>query len=322
MKRLIHVLVLSALAGGDFVFGADVEPVMISDFSTCTPQSALTTTPEWDRWQTIEYEADGVSGTMIGAKSLIEPPAVSLPLTVQGWHKIYVGTWNPYFEYSDPAEDDFTMVLRLKLSGDPTFHRIQENNPGSPAEQTQPATTSIIERYWRAEDLTGKNLTIGKFKGAKTYLAYVKLIPMSPTEIAKVNQERQWWQHNRRLIASDDGTGFKKYLQTVPTEEDLREWVEVYRYSTVARFILSVSYGDWTNYRSKFGTVLTEIPTYGWMSNDFYARTVPLQKAMLEKGIVFQDVIADHLHSMGIKFDIMLRPSIQRNPLEYMDGFF
>ena len=322
MKRLISVVLLSAMGGGGLVLGAEAKPVVITDFSICTPKSALTTRPEWDHWQVIKYEADGVSGKMIGAKALIEPPAVTLSMTVKGWHKVYVGTWNPLFEYSEAAEDDFTMVLRLKLTGDPTFHRIQENNPGPPAEQVHPGRTSLIERFWRAEDLTGKNLTIGKFKGAKAYLAYVKLIPMSPQEIAEVKKEREWWKHNRRLVASDDGTGFKKYLQSVPTEEDLREWVEVYRYSTIARYIMAVSYGDWTNYRSKFGTLLTEIPTYGWMSNDSYARTVPIQKALLEKGIVFQDVIADHLHSMGIKFDIMLRPSIQRSPLEHMDGFF
>lgn len=322
MTKWMNAVWLAAVAGAGIGHAAEAEPVTITDFSICTPGAALATTPKWDHWQIIEYEADGVAGKMIGAKALIEPPAVTLPMTVKGWHKIYIGVWNPDFEYSEPAEDTFTMVLKLKLSGDPTFHRIQENNPGPPAEQVYPGRTSLIERFWRAEDLTGKNLTISKFKGAKTYLAYVKLIPMSPAEIAEEKTERAWWNQNRRLVASDDGTGFKKFLLSVPTEEDLRAWVEVYRYSTIARYMMAVSYGDWTNYRSKFGTLVTEIPTYGWMSNDSYARTIPIQKALLEKGIVFQDVIADHLHSMGIKFDIMLRPSIQRSPLEHMDGFF
>ena len=35
------------------------------------------------------------AGKMIGAKSLIGPPNVTLPLNAKGWHKISVGYWNP-----------------------------------------------------------------------------------------------------------------------------------------------------------------------------------------------------------------------------------
>ena len=320
MRRLMNLIVCSATLASGMVAGAQPNPkppVILSDFSICTPSSALTTEPEWDRWQVIEYEAAGVSGKMIGAKSMIEPPHVTLPLGVTGWHKIYVGYWNPYFEY------DGEMVLRLKLTGDPCFDRIMEEKPKvGEAEQVHPGKTSIIERFWRAEDLTDKGLAIGKFKGAKAYIAYVKLVPMSPEEVAEVKEKRDR-KRDRRLVGSIDGTGFPKYYHSIPTEEDLREWVEVYRDSDVGKIVWAVSYGDWVNYPSKFGTLWTEIKTYGKMRDNVYLHWIhPILRGLKAKGIVTQDVIARHLHSMGMKFDIMIRPSIQRNPLESMQGFF
>ena len=320
MRRLvIAIAFLGTLASG-IVAGAEPDPqppVVLNDFSTCTPRSALATKPEWDRWQVIEYEAAGVSGKMIGAKSMIEPPPVTLPLGVTGWHKIFVGYWNPYFE------GDGEMVLRLKLTGDPCFDRILEEKPEvGEAEQVHPGKTSIIEAFWRADDLTGKDLAIGKFKGAKAYIAYVNLVPMSPEEVAAVKEERQR-KRNHRLVGSVDGTAFQKYYHSIPTEEDLREWVEVYRDSDVGKIVWAVSYGDWVNYPSEFGTLWTEIDTYGQMKDNIYYHWIhPILRGLKAKGIVTQDVVAKHLHSMGMKFDIMIRPSIQRNPLESMQGFF
>ena len=111
------------------------------------------------------------------------------------------------------------------------------------------------------------------------------------------------------------------FHQSIPTEEDVREWVEGYRYSNVGKIVWTFTYGDWTNYPSKFGKLFTEIKTVGKMRDNVYSTTVPLQKALLEKGIAYHDIIAEHLHSMGIKFDMMIRPSIQRNPLDVVDGF-
>ena len=291
---------------------------MITDLSLCTPRCALAITPELDRWRVIEYQADGISGKMIGAQGLMEPPDVTLPMQVQGWHKIHIGYWSTMLKGEEPPE----MVLKLKLTGDSSWRRILQKPPGEVAEQVYPGKTSLLERFWRAEDLTDKNLTIGKFKGRYAYLAYVKLIPMNPTEVAKVKQERQQWKHQRRLVASVDGTAFHKYYQSVPTEEDLRDWVEVYRNSSVGKIVWAVSNGDWTNYPSQFGALVTEMKTHGKMRFNPYRHTIAMQKALLDQGISYHDVIADHLHSMGIRFDIMIQPSIRRNPLEIVDGFF
>ena len=48
------------------------EPVMITNLSLCRPACAHANTPELDRWRVIEYQADGISGKMIGAQGLME----------------------------------------------------------------------------------------------------------------------------------------------------------------------------------------------------------------------------------------------------------
>ena len=190
---------------------AGEEPVWLTDFSTCTPQSALTNEPEWKQWQVIDYETDHVSGKMIGAKSFIEAPDVNLPMNVKGWHKIYVGYWNPYFEY------DGGMVLRLKLIGDPCFDRIRVEAPQvGEAEQVHPGRTSIMERYWRMADVTDKNLVIGKFKGRKAYIAYIKMVPIQPEEVPKKSSSAHsgnttvaWWP--RSMVQEDGGCSTRAF---------------------------------------------------------------------------------------------------------------
>ena len=318
LGALLVVVLLGLATATSQHLRAEAGTVMLTDFSLCTPRSALATTPQRDRWQVIAYQADGVSGKMIGARGLVAPPDVTLPIQVKGWYKIYVGYWSTMIKAEQPAE----MVLKLKLTGDPSWRRILQKPPGEVAEQVFPGKTSIIERFWRAEDLTGKNLTIGKFKGRYAYIAYLKLVPMHSTEIVAVKQERQRWQQTRRLVASIDETALHNFYRSVPTKDDLRDWVEVYRESSVGKIMCAVSNGDWTYYPSQFGTLVTDIKTHGTMRFNPFRHTIPMHQALLDQGIAYQDVIADHLHRMGIQFDIMIQPSIQRNPLDVVNGFF
>ena len=295
----------SPLLTGTATGAVAARPIMLTDFSVCTPRAALATKPDPDHWQLIEYQADGVSGTMIGAKSLVTAPDVVLPLGVAGWHQIHVGYWNPYFEY------DGELLLRLKLSGDSCFDRIQEGPPGEPAEQVHPGRTSLVEVFWRAEDLTGRHLTLGKFKGRKAYVASVKLVPMSPEEVAKVKRERQR-KRPRRVVGSIDGAGiWGTYYGNTPTVEDLREMVEKYRDSDVGKIVWAVNYGDKTNYLSKFGILEAGIEEATLKNNDYTRIINPPQRALIDRGVSYHSVVAEHLHSMGIKFDVMIRPSLQ-----------
>ena len=48
MEILMRVVLLSAIANGGIVLGVETEPVMLTDFSVCTPRSApMLNTTSW-----------------------------------------------------------------------------------------------------------------------------------------------------------------------------------------------------------------------------------------------------------------------------------
>ena len=90
----------------------------LTDMSKCTPASALSTGRKKGHWCLLPYDAEGVSGTMLGAGELTDAPDVTLPLGVSGWHGIHIGFWAPAIHETRPT------IIKLKLTGDDIFHRI------------------------------------------------------------------------------------------------------------------------------------------------------------------------------------------------------
>ncbi|MBP90612.1 MAG: hypothetical protein CMJ64_28535 [Planctomycetaceae bacterium] len=141
----------------------------LTDLSRCQPQAALAPEVKKGCWQLIPYETvepRPKSGTMIGAASFIAAPDVTLPLNVTDWHAVYVGFWNPHFVY------DGGTTVKVKLSDDPCFTRIQEPEPVADLDATH-----IKEALFKTADLTGRTLQFGKVHGPfaqKAYIAYVR----------------------------------------------------------------------------------------------------------------------------------------------------
>lgn len=104
------------------------------------------------------------------------------------------------------------------------------DDPAFTCLEPEASRTSIGEGFWKAADLTGRDLIIspqntGDTRGAN--LALVRLVPLSDDEVAAMKQERSQ-QQNRRLIARNDGVSFYCYKKATTPEEILEE-VEVYR---------------------------------------------------------------------------------------------
>ena len=68
--------------------------VYITDMGACTPAAALSAEHRKYRWQTVPYEAEGVSGTMIYSGPETDTPPVTLPLGVSGWHAVFLGLYS------------------------------------------------------------------------------------------------------------------------------------------------------------------------------------------------------------------------------------
>lgn len=267
----------------------------LTDMSKCTPASALSTGRKKGHWCLLPYDAEGVSGTMLGAGELTDAPDVTLPLGVSGWHGIHIGFWAPAIHEARPT------IIKLKLTGDDIFHRIWHQPDNLSWLQTE-----LRETFWTYADLTDRDLVIGQQKKgfpAALHIAYVKLEPLSPERVAALEQDRSRTD-TRRVVALNDGCSFI-HRDGCTTEEELLEQVELYRHSDVGTVSWAVNYGDATNYPSNVGTMV------GTGYDDFETiggrNMVESLRTLTEQGIVPFESAMRHVHSMGIKFHAQFR---------------
>ena len=278
----------------------------LADFSLCQPSSALSHDQEQGKWRLIPYVSVEGSGTMIAAASFINAPEITLPLRAEGWHEIRLGVWNPAFAY------DGSPAIKVRLSGDAAFRQLHQG--GSPDSQE---ATFLREVYYGDADLTGQDLVIGKMNGPlgrSAFLAYVKLVPIPPARIEQVVKDRER-TNTRNLVATIDGISYFHYGE-YSRPEHILEQVELYRHSDVGKVLWAVSYGDVTNFPTKVpgarfaGDNSRQRFSSDAAAND-YARGEKQAYTSLRTfagdGVMPQQIAAEHVHGMGLKFDLMIR---------------
>ena len=272
--------------------------ITLNDWSTYTPQSAVSTTPRTGAWHLLDYEAEGISGAMLSAGELTNPPEVTLPLGVKGWHGIYVGFWNPNLHETRHT------VIKLRLTGDGCFRRIWYKAP-----ETTWLTQEIHEVFWQDADLTDRDLVIGKLNHARptvAHVAYVKLAPLSDEEAEAIQRDRARTD-TRKLIALNDGCSFLN-REACKTEAELLEQVESYRHSDVGTVFWAVNYGELTNYPSKFGMLA------GSGYESFLSRgrqqEIESSRTLIANGIVPFEAVMKRVREMRLEFHTQFRLGI------------
>ena len=282
-------------------------PIYIADFSCCTPGSALSTEPKPDHWTLIPYETDQIAGTLLGAGSLAHAPPVTLPLNVNGWHSIFLGIWDPIYAYDGPT------LLKLKLTGEAAFRRVSTAacrcaNGNSEAYREWQSSV-ILECPWRQEDLTDKDLIIAQQTKAtqrQSYLAYIKLIPLTAQQTQAVLQECQ--QKKSRVVTVTNDGGSYYMANHCENEEDLLEQVEFLRHSDVGKFMYALTHGDIANYSSRIApswTAAMKAKDVTVSTNK--KRLLETFESLQARGIDHVKVLLDHIKAMGIEFHSMVR---------------
>ena len=208
-RRFAEICVRSALSSAALATGAAQhqrsDPALAagaaifrSDMSKASPAAALGREFRKDQWQLLDYETvEGVKGVMVSAFPETQCPELTLPLDVQGPHRIYLGvnyTKTHYFEWSPYGQ------LDVKLSGEQGFRRVGAE-AGTADASGHPKIgvnndifKAIQEAYWKTADLTGKSLVIRQPQAPYnwpehaniTNLAYVKLVP-APAGFARAS---------------------------------------------------------------------------------------------------------------------------------------
>ena len=292
----------------------------VTQMDMCQPQHALSDRMEQGKWQLITYETEELKGTMVGALSLINAPDLTIPLDATGWHKVYIGYWNPSHLYEDDP------IIKVRLSDQPVFRIYHED-----VSADRQDSTYLREAFFDYADLTGRDLVIGKSNGIlgkQMFFAYVKLVPMSAEEVDRVVKDRADTS-TRKLAVSIDGASYL-HLCEFSTPNDILALVEPYRNSDVGRIFWAVCYGALTNYPTsvKGAQFRTEGSWANLLDQAYRDRdhgitsrhrgekqTLNTLRTLTARGIIPQQLAADYVHSMevGIKFDLMFRMGILGN---------
>ena len=188
--------------------GLRAGPRYVADFDRCTPADALAPDATRGRWQTLPFEAEGVSGSMLFAGPETLAPDVTYPLRVEGWHAVSVGI-HPTAE----AESEFAQVP-VKLSGDSAFTMLTWSTEGHHLRRKE-----LQEIYWKVADLTDQSVVfsqlrrridpgdgLGSVQAGSARIAYLKLVPLADDEVRQLRGERASGR-DRRLWAHNDAHG-------------------------------------------------------------------------------------------------------------------
>ena len=268
------------------------DAIFIADLTQCTPAAALSPLPRIGYWQTLPYEAEGLSGNMLLAGPECDAPTLTLPLSVQGWHAIHLGVWT----HRSPS------TIKVKLSSDTVYTLVTTEV----AERwSSNWWTTISETFWIFADLTGQDLHIAQMatgEARNAALAYVKLEPLTPEQVHTLQRERAR-QDTRRLIAYNDASSFM-FSRGCTTAAELCEEIEPFRHTDFQKLIWDFGSGSNTLYFSGIGEY--GYPTMDSVNTDFARRgerTMVRSFALLkQKGIDPFDTALHYAHSLGLEF--------------------
>ena len=284
------------------------EPIYRADLSGAGPEGAVVEEPARGKWRALEYEADGLAGNMLIAGPETGASEVELGLGAEGWHAVSIGVF-----------DDSRTPLRFlaRLSDDETFDVLA-------LADGEGRDNKLTELYWKTADLTGQQLVLaqeawqvspgdgpGSIAASEARIAYIKLVPLSPSEVAELEADRA--REDTRLVFAHNDAHTVHFASRPTTAEEIRRHVEPYRDSDISRLYWEAGIGDLVFYNSDIGTLPTAdgIDDFGRRGDRLLAESWRLFR---DKGIAPFEVALDYAHELGIEFHASYRPAGFRFP--------
>jgi hypothetical protein len=194
--------------------------VVFSDLSTLEPRSGIRRERAREGWCAVDYEAEGLRGTMVQAWGECRVPELTLDPRLRGWYAIHVGTAGAGVE---------THLTALRLSGDRYAVRFSLSGDRG----------AIQEALWKHADMTGQSVIVGhpqKGEPCTSCVTHFRFVPLSDAEVAELQKERARTD-TKRLLATHDIHGVF-YLKNPTGADDFVEELEPYRHSDVGRLLL------------------------------------------------------------------------------------
>lgn len=286
--------------GGAHVLDWDngAAPVMLTDLSQCQPAEALAERRLKGKWKVLDYKAGPHQGKLLSANFEQDAAPVSLALNVTGWHAVYVGL--------------LSGKVRVKLSSDPAFvGRV-------------PSSGGISEVFFKAADLTNESIQFAQQSTGHPHecqVAYIKLIPLSPREVERIQADRADLAQ-RNLATTIDGFSYL-WDRGCVSVEDLLEEVEEYRGSDFGTLYLQMTGADAVNYQTRVGANLgldgdQIIPVFPRDGDRIYSESL---RERIRQGINATQVLIDGAHGLGMTVFATVRPAAWLHSPPYEEFF-
>jgi hypothetical protein len=286
------------------------DAMILTDLSLAQPTDAMTNGKRAKgKWKVIPYETANLKGTALSTYSFTGAPVVSLTLPAAGWHAIYLGISTVSTGFREDHNG-----LKVKLSSEAVFMRMANNMALLPQR-----VDVIQDTFFSVANLNGQSLQIGSLPNLPGTLCYVKLIPLSESEVERWNEAKQQRDLTKRTsIATFDGHSWI-WPYECETEEDLLANFRGFEESTIGKWWFQVLGADLVIYPSKVG----KIP--GDQTEDFPTRAheafVQSIKKLHAKGINPLRVARDEARRQGVEFHVMLRPAGWKAGIPFEETF-
>lgn len=249
--------------------------VFRSDLSRCQPADRLTRDRVNGKWVLHDYETqEGVKGVMASAYPEEDAGELTLPLEVEGPHKIYLGINYTKVDHGHSGYGE----IQVKLTRDMGFRRVaieagtlDDSGSQKIGHDTNHNHKSIQEPFWKIADLTGQALTFRQPGPPYDFprhqplanLSYIKLIPLTAEEIAewKGNQPSENTKRVAVIYCTGHMTGHLRGSYTYhPTSQDwFANEFSPYIDSDIGLFIFEAMRGNYCLFKTKIGDVGNEV---------------------------------------------------------------
>jgi hypothetical protein len=272
------------------------ESIVISDMAQATPGSALFPMKlKKGCWKVIPYEmVGGPKGNMVFAPPEANAPELRVPLGVKrpGWYAVFVGLF---------STSAVPTVAWLRLDDDPAAVN-RENRRNDHYGNSEEAFFKVA----RLDERSGLHI---RQQSAATVcgcgVTHVKLIPLSPKEVQRVEADRKDTSHRRVMTTID---GFSLFYERGPRDApELLSEIEILRNTDVGTLILQTPGGDKTNYPSPVGHMQgSDTEAFPTVGDRYFAEST---QALAAKKINPTKVLIDGAHAAGIKVHVAIRPA-------------
>ncbi|MCY3784849.1 MAG: family 10 glycosylhydrolase [Chloroflexi bacterium] len=283
--------------------GLSQPPIYLTNLDRCQPADALSSESKTGRWRAFAYSTADLSGTLLYAGDNTAAPEVTLPLGVSGWHAISIGQM-----VHDHELYEWSGNLLAKLSGERGF----TNMHLPPRINPQPGGGVLLaETFFKIADLTGQDMQFKQIAVSADVNqpdgicdceparpAYVKLVPLTDSEVAALKADRARTD-TKRLYAHDDNHGWMGHIRA-HTPEDVQGHLEPYRNTDFERIYLETGGGDLLNYFTKIARDHT-LDAHEDFSHVGYRKQSEAWRIFRDQGVDPYDVAIEHAHDMGLE---------------------